>query len=85
MRSTARQAEVAARLRRYIAQHDEDRRTRCALIRALDAYSYRLKVENMVAGALVGRLRRDAAQYDADAERIRRLALTTKFDTLEAA
>jgi hypothetical protein len=78
---------VAAELRRHIAWHDHDRRVRQALILALDAYSYRLKLGNMVTGKLVGRLRKIAVGYEADAERARRhrgLAVTTKI-TREAA
>jgi hypothetical protein len=65
-------AAVAAALRQRIAEHDHDRRLRQALILALDAYSYRLKLQNMVAGQLVGRLRKVAVGYEADAERVRR-------------
>jgi hypothetical protein len=74
-------ADVAARLRHRIAQHEEDRRTRRALIRALDAFIHDLKVRNTMAARLVGRLRRAAAEYEADAERARqqrRLVITTK-------
>jgi hypothetical protein len=54
-------AEVAARLRGFIAQHDRDRQLRQALILALDAYSYRLKLQNMVAGEHGGRSGRGPA------------------------
>jgi hypothetical protein len=69
---TAPPADVAALLRRYLARLDAERGTPAAVIEALDAYTHRLKWRNMVAGALAGRLRRLAAEYDADAERLRR-------------
>jgi hypothetical protein len=65
-------AATAAKLRRYIAEHDADRRTRAALIRHLDSYSGRLKLQNILASQLVGRLRRAALGYDADAQRVAR-------------
>jgi hypothetical protein len=68
-------AAVAALLRRRIAEHDQDRRTRQALIRALEDYAYQLKVENMTAAAIIGRLRRMAADHDVDADRLRRQRL----------
>jgi hypothetical protein len=85
--STHDQARVAADLRRRIAHHDDRRRARCALIHALDDYIYQLKIENVVAGRLVGRLRRDAAQYEAAADRRRwdrRIAIASE-PVLEAA
>jgi hypothetical protein len=67
-------AEVAARLRGFIAEHDRVRRLRCALI-------CQLVRQNMVAGDVIGRLRKRAAEYEHDAELIRwqrRLAITKK-------
>jgi hypothetical protein len=75
---TSSPADVAALLRRNLARLDAERRTRAALIEALDAYSCTLKVTNIVAGALAGRLRRLTAAYDADAERLRRRQRRTK-------
>jgi hypothetical protein len=80
-------ARVAADLRRRIAHHDYRRRARCALIHALDDYARRLMTQNMVEASLVGRLRRDAAHFEADAARVRRnrrLAIIAKTE-LEAA
>jgi len=65
-------AKVAARLRGYIAEHDRKRRLRQELILALDAYCYRMKFQNMVAADVVGRLRKKAAEYEHNAERVRR-------------
>ena len=62
--------DVAARLRRYIAEHDADRRIRVRLIERLEAYASHLKHQNMIAGALVGRLRRMCAHYDEDVRRL---------------
>jgi hypothetical protein len=62
----------AAILRGYIAHHDADRRTRQELIRRLEAHVVRLKLANVIDGQLVGRLRKLAAHFDTDAERIRR-------------
>jgi hypothetical protein len=64
-------AQVAALLRRYLAELEAEL-TRQALIRELEAYTASLEVENVVADALAGRLRRLASAYDADAERLRR-------------
>jgi hypothetical protein len=72
-------AKVAARLRGYIAEHDRKRRLRQELILALDAYCYRLKLQNMVAGRVVGRLRKIAAEYECDAERVRRQSRDAAF------
>jgi len=47
------------------------RQLRQELILALDAYCYRLKFQNMVAAGVVGRLRKKAAEYEHDAERVR--------------
>src|SRR5262245_55841409 len=60
----------AALVRRRIAQHDQNRRTRQTLILAMLDYVWRLKVQNMVEGQIVGRLRRIAAHHDADAQRV---------------
>jgi hypothetical protein len=65
-------ARVAALLRGRIAQHDRRRRLRQELILELEAYCYRLKLENHVAGRVVGRLRKKAAEYEWDAECVRR-------------
>jgi hypothetical protein len=65
-------AKVAALLRQRIAEHDRDRALRCALIREIDAYSYGLKLRNIVADRVVGRFRKRAAEYEHDAERARR-------------
>ena len=70
--ATSHPAEVAARLRGFIVQHDRTRRLRQELIQALDAYSYRLKLENLVTDGVIGRLRKKVAEYDHDAECIRR-------------
>jgi hypothetical protein len=72
MTERAAPAEVAALLHRHLARLDAERRTRAALIEALDAYSASLKVTNARAGQIAGRLRRAAAQLDADAELFRR-------------
>ena len=69
--------KVAARLRRYIAEHDRKRRLRQELILALDAYCYGLKFQNMVAAGVIGRLRKKAAEYEHDAERVRRQSRRT--------
>jgi hypothetical protein len=65
-------AKVAARLRSYIAEHDRKRRLRQELILALDDYCYWLKLENHLAGRVVGTLRKKAAQYEWDADCVRR-------------
>jgi hypothetical protein len=53
-------ADVAARLRQFIARHDAERRRNARVIRILIA-------RNMWLAALVGRLRKLAKQYDHDA------------------
>jgi hypothetical protein len=78
-------AKVAARLRSYIAEHDRKRQLRQELILALDAYCYRLKFQNMVAAGVVGRLRKKAAEYEHDAERVRRRRTVAKPHLLRAA
>jgi hypothetical protein len=81
-------AAVAALLRRELALVDRDRRTRQALIFALEDYACRLRLQNMVAGELAGRLRRMAANCDADADRLarqRRERITMSRTTREAA
>src|SRR5262245_47101505 len=60
-------ARIGAGLRRRIAQHDRMRRDRQLLIIELSAYVARLKIQNMLAAQVVGRLRRMAAGYDFDA------------------
>jgi hypothetical protein len=70
-------AGVAARLRAYIAEHDRKRRLRQELILALDAYSYSLKLEDHAACRVVGTLRKKAAEYEHDAERVRRQSRRT--------
>jgi len=54
-------AAVAARLRRFIAQHDVERRLNQRAIRLLMA-------RNAMLGQAVGRLRRDAARYEHNVE-----------------
>jgi hypothetical protein len=64
-------AGIAARLRAFIARHDENRRIRQELIGRLEDYAGRLKIQNMVAGQVVGRLRRLAQHYDHQARLVR--------------
>jgi hypothetical protein len=71
-------AKVAALLRRRLARLDAERRTRAGLIEALDAYSTELKVANITAGQVAGRLRRLAARYDSDADSVRRQRRATR-------
>jgi len=60
----ARPAEVASELRRYIARHDAERRLNQRTIHILMA-------RNCLLGQVVGRLRRDAARYEHNAELLR--------------
>jgi hypothetical protein len=74
-------AEVAAQLRGFVAKHDRGRRLRRALIREIDAYRAQLVLDNKFADAVIGTLRKMAAEHEHDAElvrRQRRLATTKK-------